>query len=291
MSEEQRLKRTSILGQRTAGHGRLEGERTPTYRGELLHYREDFGTSMDDSVYEDAAQQQTDFDAGVVTAQDSIDTSRGDLRSDYNTQRDNLNAAQSGVDAASFDFQEGYIPTYSEHVASSLSDGSYTTVSVFDNGNLLAVHNLPVSTANDYINSVASSGGNAWNDEGRLGVDVQGYGAEIHHPLVYAEQAAIADYETQRENAYAKQGAIRDNAYSAFNTERDVANMQLGTAYETLESSYNNGTSALDASQGRLDDQIEANRVALDTVRNKYASKLANVSTTITEMFNARMNR
>jgi phosphoenolpyruvate-protein kinase (PTS system EI component) len=272
MSIDQRYKRASILDQRLGG-GRAVGQRTPTYRGEMLHYSKKYGTSMDDQQLAQMDKEQKAFKQSISKARSQVDKYSSDVASQYSS-------GKAKIEAQRYEEPTFQGKTWDQAIAEGKKSGDLVPVHVFDEQNKLGVHYLDKDSAKNYVNSLEEAGhdytGSAHG--GGYWVNVKGYGKELHHPIIEAEQKAKRQYQ-EKYNAYKSQfdeqvGAAQSAFYEEKKGALSILDTQYGVAQEKAASQ-----------QAQIDKAIKANKQALNKIRNKYAQKMGSVKDTISAMF------
>lgn len=296
MSISQRLQRESILGQRTGG-GRGTGQRAPTYRGELLHKRDEYGTSMDDQQYEAMNKNQADFRAKISKAEGDISNQAAKVQGMYNEQK-------SQIDSASYDRPEGPGPLNlpSKEAAFDNFWSTDTAIVRATHGNTVyKTWEVPKSVMPDLESSFNKGDGSYvanWVDGGKfynIDTEPQGVGSEYGLELGSAldklkSQAKSAFYEsgTYEQQAAAAQ-AQYDSAVGEFNYNVDenqkAFDISKDSAYSVLNRDYTVAQETLASSRNQVSAAKRQNQDALNTIRNKYSRKIEGVRQTLTELF------
>lgn len=253
-----RAAREEPYGDRAVG-GRDTGGRTPTYNSELLHYREDYGSSMDDTQYEYLDENQEAFSASITEAEESQAADREAAEALYSEQKAEIDAAT---------FSTGEIPSYEDV----LKENGAVLLRFFDGDNEIGEEWVSQEFVNDYFSSLDEAEydyyGRAEDPKGGWWINVKGNGGEMYNPIAEAQAESAAMYDELVNTTVA-------DAQASFNASKE-------SAYSLLDQEYQNASEVFASRDQQIQDSIDANQVQLDTLRNKYAQKLANMSSGIT---------
>lgn len=262
-------------------YSRVEGERAPTYRTESLHYRDDYGTSMDDVQYKGMEDQRRAFNKAVSKAEGGIATAQGQLDSAYG-QIDNANATLSaGYNEAmgTIATAQGQVPTWEGWLANEAA-----SVDVYSNSGYEGTYKLAPQSVldlsvkfNQYNASDAGVNDINWQSTPQgISLNVGGYGAEWHNQLgaYQAQTKSYFDLEVAKAMAgLSGQSAQAQSMYNTSLTELEGYKGSLGVRREELK-----------AANASLQFQKDERRAQLSDIRAKYQNRLSNMRETISGM-------
>lgn len=286
MSISQRLQRQSILDQRAVG-GRGTGERAPTYRGELLHKRDEYGTTMDDQQYSAINKQQAEFKSGIASAKAKIAKQESDVQKSYETQKGAIGSVSyDRPDSPNLPSKEqafeNYWGTDTAIVRATHGDTVYKTWEIPK----ALIPQLSASFNKGDGSYVANwvDGGKFYNiDTEPQGVGSE-YGLELGEALDKIKGQAkesyygSGSYESQYSTVMDQYGNIVGEGQKAFDISKD-------SAYSVLNRSYTVAQEGLTSARSQVASAQRENQNALNTIRNRYSKKIEGVRQTLTELF------
>lgn len=244
---------------------RVVGERAPTYRTEALHFREDYGTSLDDLQYQGLERGRKAFEKYVSGTKSQITSSQSKIKEGYSQ----ISEANKGLTSA-YASASSEIPTWDNWLATEsqsvdvYSDGEYegsyrlAGQGVQDMAKSFQEYNLEAPTDMDWHNT-----------ETGIKIDVHGYGKEIHEKLggYQAKTKSYFDQEVSR----AKSGLASQYTGGQATLEGYKGSLLI---HQTL----------LDAQRKQLAFQENERKAKLSDIRLKYSNRLARMKETIAAM-------
>lgn len=264
---------------------RVVGEREPTYRTEALHFRDDYGTSMDDTQYKGAEENRVAYEEAVIVANEGIAKAQGEVNTGYETlasERTKLDKAYASGSGQISGFNVD-IPGLQGYNDWRTGGKGTKTVQVYTDGQLEGTYTLSKEQVDAM--QAGDESGRVREGSGQVYVATEGYGKEVHDSLREAEQKNESDYNKAKAD-YDRQA---DAARAAVESQKAAARAQL-------ESQYQGALGQLEVAKGQLmvrseeiigernklsayEDERQAN---LGAIRNKYIEKLASMKQTIT---------
>lgn len=241
---------------------RVSGARTPTYRGELLHYRDDFGMTMDDSQYKHASDEKKTNEDKISKAQVEIDKSRASADSQYKSGLKQINEASTELPA--YDF-EGFYKGYLKNTA--------IPISIYNGSSYEGTYLMDPTSASSFLGSVKSTEYYKifTNDKGQTSIDVRGYGKELHEPLLEYSNKLKPTAKDAYDKEYKK--AVGDI--------NKATSIEKQSATNLLNSGYSGAQATLAQQQQQLNDIQTQNTNYYQSIKDKYKDKLSNIKDTI----------
>lgn len=241
---------------------RVSGARTPTYRGELLHYRDDFGMTMDDSQYKYASDEKKTNEDKISKAQAEIDKSRSSADSQYKSGLKQINEASTELPAYNF---EGFYKGYLKNTA--------IPISIYNGSSYEGTYLMDPTSASSFLGSVKSTEYYRifTNDKGQTSIDVRGYGKELHEPLLEYSNKLQPTAKEAYDKEYKK--AVGDI--------NKATSIEKQSATNLLNSGYSGAQATLAQQQQQLNDIQTQNTNYYQSIKDKYKDKLSNIKDTI----------
>lgn len=218
---------------------KLQDTRAPNYRADELHYRKDYGATMDDKTYGAVEAERKDYEARVAMANKKIADTQSAVDNQYKEGQSQINAAS--LPPSNFrSFYDNFLRTQTTPIAI-YRGNTYEGTYVMDN-----------ASASEFLQTLAKDGFfKVYKDEnGRWAINNNGYGKELHDSLrTYTQrlQPAVEEAYNRQYSAAAQALAVeRAGATDALNTSYTSANQALTQQrqqVEKLKNTYNTSTS------------------------------------------------
>lgn len=271
---------------------RVKAQRTPTYRGEMVHYRDDYGTTMDDQQYQSSEEKRKAFENAMFKAQGKVDEGNAQLtseRNELNTQRGMLNTATNQVNSAykealkRINTAKSRVPTYDKWI------NTQSFVDVYSGGNFEARYKLAQAAVGNFWNSVDAYNKSHKNDMDVRGsgnglkIDVHGYGKEMHEQLGAAQELNRKAFEVERNRALGEVQKAEQSLMSQMGVARDKLN-KYSSDIQNYQGAIDRGQALVTASQNSITAQRKERKTFLNGIRNRYAQRLNRIREAILEM-------
>lgn len=218
---------------------KLEVQRVPNYRADELHYRKDYGATMDDRTYGVVEAEKKDYETKVALANQKISDTQATVDKQYKEGQGQINSAS--LPASNFkSFYDNFLKTQTTPIAI-YRGHTYEGTYVMDN-----------TSASQFLQTIAKDGFfKVYKDEeGRWAINNKGYGKELHDSLrTYTQklQPAVEEAYNKQYGAAAQALAVeKAGATDALNTSYASANQALTQQrqqVEKLKNTYNTSTS------------------------------------------------
>ena len=239
----------------TARIEKMQDQRTPNYRADELHYRKDYGATMDDQTYGAVENEKKDYESRVALANKTIADTQSSADSQYRQGQEQINSAS--LPASNFkSFYDNFLKTQTTPIAI-YKGNTYEGTYVMDN-----------ASASEFLQTLAKDGFFKVykDDNGRWAINNKGYGKELHESLLgYTQRLRPAV-----EEAYNKQ--YREAA-NALNTEKAGATDALNTMYSSANQS-------LTQQRQQVEKVKNTYNTSTSNIRFKYQNKLKGMSST-----------
>lgn len=243
-------------------YAREAGARAPSFRGDALHYREDYGASMDDQTYSAMNEEKKGFETKISSAQGELNKSTESVNKQYQEGLKKINETHASIPAYGF---EGFYSNYLKNTA--------IPIALYNGSSYEGTYLMDPNSASSFLSEVNKSGYYRVfkTDKGQTAVDVRGYGKEIHEPLLeYSNKLKPAAKE-----AYDKQYGI------AVNDIKRAEGIEKKSALNTLNTGYAGAQATLAQQQEQLNNVIIQNKNYYTSIKDKYREKLATIKDTI----------
>ena len=279
---------------------RTSGARAPTYSTESKHYREDYGTTMDDVQYAAVEDNTKAWNASVADSTKKLATNRGILDKSATTIANARKTTTSSYTKSKKDAESQYnsgIRSISDSRAKALraNGQGFTNVHIYSNGRFEGTYKLHGSQVSSLSNSIhsynkANDGDVDWYADGSRGghkIDVHGYGKEWHTTLRNANSLASKNYHLAN-------ARVNNQATTATNTLKT----QYNKAKTNLSNQYNKAIGTIQTGERKLGvanaehkgavNTFNANKTvraeSLNKIKIDYSSRLSRIKDTIMAM-------
>lgn len=271
--------RQQLLGARTA--------REDPYR-DTLHYRQDFGVPLSDTVHKQATAQQAQFKKDIAATNKQLDTYAGQLAADKTRVSGEYQTGQQSIEQGYQTEMDklGDPTTLSAEYNDWLKNENhftwvYSGSGPENEGQEQGAYKLTPEQLGPFLTTLVNEGGmKVWNNR----IYVNGRGQEVHDELTNSMQRNKVDFYTQAAPAVAESNRNLNIAKTVLGTQRNELLGDLQQQYSDRTTEIAAGEGAIQGRREGIQMEVQANKSDLAEVRENYQERLGRIDETLASM-------